>query len=93
MEEDRVLVKWRQDFYNKYKDIFNIEVALFPEKTSLEMEGYSLNPTKTIIRLPNVKEPVGRIQYSSDLVMFVPSSCLEIFKDLEKIEEDVCNYH
>ena len=92
MEESRVLVKWKQDFYNKYKDLFNIEVALFPEKTLLEMEGYSSNPTKTIIRLPKVKGPVGRIQYASDLVMCVPSSCLDIFKDLEKVG-DICNYH
>jgi len=93
MEESRVLVKWNPEFYNKYARWFDIEVVLIPDKTALEMEGYSLSPTKCVIRLPRVKGPVGRVQYTSDLAMFVPLSCLEIFKDLEEIEEDTCNYH
>lgn len=77
MEEEYIYVEPNIDFFNKYNKIFPITfAAVIRHKLEDNPNRAFGEPEKIMVSYP-------------DIVMCVPKSCLDIFKDLIEVE---CNY-
>lgn len=87
MEEGKRYVKWNKSFYDKYCDVFNIEVCTPTRKyldDFLNMDGYKVRNTENgeVIEVWN-EEYNQFLRYRTKYItMRVPESCLSIFPEL-----------
>ena len=77
MEEEYIYVEFNMDFFNKYNEIFPITLAAAIRYKLKDNPNKAFGePEKITVAIP-------------EIVMCVPRSCLDIFKDLIEVE---CNY-
>lgn len=76
MEEEYIYVEFNMDFFNKYNKIFPITLAAVIRHKLKDNPNKAFGkPEKITVSIP-------------EIVMCVPRSCLDIFKDLIEVECD-----